>query len=358
MQAYDRCRIKTDLVKSDVLQPSILGGSMRNIFYWVVMCLPIIFAILLAMVGMDLVVDFFRNLKVLEGVGDEKSTIFWIKLGFYALLGIPAYFFYTSSFWDNFVHTRFYPLEQDFGADFDGWTYFAPKSAAIFSVKHFPMHSDEGFSREDLKDSWCVLANSFYCILTSSDRFRFSTFPDDDQDDEGNLVISERSLEWDGSILVSVSSSNQRSNTDLVLSGALNVEGVLPKGLQQKIIETLSSEFAAESGGTLVGIDHSRSEVSVETINYQRVVASSIVLSVAMSETEQTEWHIFDLHIFSANTVKTLSVGRLGNVSEDLCEFSENFLRGMSVENLGYLWQCSACSEGFLKKTPADIKEG
>ena len=358
MQSYDRCRIKTNLVKSDLLQPNSLGGSMRDIFYWVVMCLPIIFAILLAMVGMDLVVDFFRNLKVLEGVGDEKSTIFWIKLGFYALLGIPAYFFYTSSFWDNFVHTRFYPLEQDFGADFDGWTYFAPKSAAIFSVKHFPMHSDEGFSREDLKDSWCVLANSFYCILMSSDRFRFSFAPGDDQGDEENFLISERSSERDGSFHVAVSSSNQRSNSDFVLSGALNVEGILPKDLQQRIIDMHASEFEVDGALTLVGVDHSRSEVSTETINYQRLLASSIVLTVAETTFEQTELHMFSLNIFSADTVKSVAVISYGNVSEDLCGFTENFLRGMAVENLGYLWQCSACSEGFLKKTPADIKEG
>ena len=356
MQAYDRCRIKTDLVKSDVLQPSILGGSMRNIFYWVAFYLPIIFVILLAIFGMELVVEFFRNLTVLEGVGDEKSTTFWIGLGLYVLLGIPTYFF-MSSFWFNFVHTSFYPLEQDFGADFDGWQYFAPKSPEIFSVKHFPLHSNEGFSSEDLKDSWCVLTNSFHCILTSSDRFRFSTIPDDDQGDEGNLLISERSAEWDGSFFVSASSSNQRSDSDLILSGALNVEGVLPEDLKQRIVDDLCREVE-DDDATFFGVDHSRSEVSTETINYQRVVALSIVLSVSMTETEQTEWHFFRLHIFSADTVKRLNVLRIGKVSENLCGFTENFLRGMVVENLGYLWQCSACSEGFLKKTPADIKEG
>lgn len=331
---------------------------MRNLSYWIVLLLPPIALIFL--ISWAMVLIYVGDLKLFN-LADQTMAKVVLIFGLFVLGWLLVDVIYDR--WFDFVHTRFFPLEKQIDADFEGWNYWAPASATTFSAKHFPAHSTEEFDRSDLQDSWCVLVNSFYCILMRSDRFRFELIEADegDEDDGIGVLIHERSSPATG-IPFYASSKRTRSMTDSIVSEALNVPGVLPVYQQTNIIDSLSNDFAAEAGLTIDIVDYSGSEVFTESVNGHGLVFSSIVFSVkANNETEesliifdQVEYHLFCLHIFSADAVKRLEVTMLGDVSEAHCEFAENFLRGIAVDNFGYIWQCSGFDEGFLKKTSID----
>ena len=329
---------------------------MRRLVYSLILWLPLVAATVLILSVLGEFKGYIRDLGVIEVLGDsEFNKGLMVFLLYSACICLIIFVF---SKWGDFVDKISFPLEQSLTANYEGWAYWAPNAPEVFSVQHFPEHSNEEHDKEDLRNSWCVLGNSFHCILMSSDRFRFSLIQSEDDDKNEAVICIDKRAAPGNNFAIAAKSSSRGSKLDLVMSDVPGVEGGLPNGLKEKVLDAHLSEFAAEYEATTVGIDYPRSKVFAETINNHRLVAASIVFSVTETGEDedfqqlidQTEYQIFSLHISNANAVYRLEVVRIGDVSDDLCEFTEKFLRGMSIARLGYLWQSSACAEGFLKK--------
>ncbi len=267
------------------------------------------------------------------------------------------------------------------GEPYDDWIMFPPKPPTSFAAQLSPSRRKQELLTNDLSGTQCILGGIYHCSLPSSPNAHFEY--DNNEDDEHSVGIklfeqSETGIVEDSQISINVSS--EADSLDPIVDAVLAKETVTTEdieSLRPKVVEWFETNLARELGKN--DLEDAQIEMDIHTVSVQEVQQRNIFslkLSVHMQQGEESipdfsepsepskedqksvgEDLVLDFEGYTVGFSNEKGLMPSLNIflvksrrGDDFLSLAENLIRGISVQDFGFLGQIPLFQGEFLSR--------